>query len=398
MFIDPLGLSARQSWLGWAGSGVMTALRPVGQAIGYVFTPPGIRDMALRAEAGEQLNLGRATRLGARTRGPAVSVRDPSCFVAGTLVLLMGGDASAIDSIRVGDRVETSQGGTETDVDESWRVVHLLGQGYEASGDAFEVTLLRPTAWLEAHGVSDPGADVYLELKELGFRDWFTVSGLEDAPHIASGPGRVVLSTFTRLSNDVYEVGFGDGVAPLRGTGSHPLYSLDRDDWVRVRDLRIGERLQTAEGAISIVSLEKVRGTFRVYNLEVEGDHEFLIGDAQIRAHNQKGKVNLASPVRTKHILFGDGPGRGGHKFGLSRLFNGKSKFPATWSNDKIMHAVSEVVTNPGSKWVQQTGKIGAKFTKNGDPVKYLVEGMFGRTKIQVITDGIDIITAFPIK
>ena len=350
MFIDPLGLSARQSWLGWAGSGVMTALRPVGQAIGYVFTPPGIRDMALRAEAGEQLNLGprpdlegwnathgvqpfghtqldpeatelvgryievalgmnvfagnltgasmrvgasqasRATRLGARTRGPAVSVRDPSCFVAGTLVLLMGGDASAIDSIRVGDRVETSQGGTETDVDESWRVVHLLGQGYGASGDAFEVTLLRPTAWLEAHGVSGPGADVYLELKEFGFRDWFTVSGLEDAPHIASGPGRVVLSTFTRLSNDVYEVSFGDGVAPLRGTGSHPLYSLDRDDWVRVRDLQLGERLQTAEGAVSVEALEKVRGLHRVYNLEVEGDHEYLVGDAQIRAHNNKVK------------------------------------------------------------------------------------------------------------
>ena len=84
-------------------------------------------------------------------------------------------------------------------------------------------------------------------------------------------------------------MGFGDGVAPLRGTGLHPLYSLDRDDWVRVRDLQIGERLQTAEGAVSVEALEKVRGLHRVFNLEVEGDHEFLIGDAQIRAHNKNG-------------------------------------------------------------------------------------------------------------
>ena len=75
-------------------------------------------------------------------------------------------------------------------------------------------------------------------------------------------------------------------MAPLRGTGAHPLYSLDRADWVRVRDLRIGERLQTAEGAVSVEALEKVRGLHRVYNLEVEGDHEYLVGEAGVRAHN----------------------------------------------------------------------------------------------------------------
>ena len=82
--------------------------------------------------------------------------------------------------------------------------------------------------------------------------------------------------TVNHLSNDVYE----DGVAPLRGTGLHPLYSLDRDDWVRVRDLQIGERLQTAEGAVRVEALEKVRGLHRVFNLEVEGAHEYLVGEA----------------------------------------------------------------------------------------------------------------------
>ena len=113
------------------------------------------------------------------------------------------------------------------------------------------------------------------------------------------------------LNNDVYEVGFGDGVAPLRGTGSHPLYSLDRDDWVRVRDLQIGERLQTAEGAVSVEALEKVRGLHRVYNLEVEGDHEYLVcvqqrlaypaeeGSAGVRARSLLAKWQVGEKIKS---------------------------------------------------------------------------------------------------
>jgi RHS repeat-associated protein len=106
--------------------------------------------------------------------------------------------------------------------------------------------------------------------------------------------------------------------------------------------------------------------------------------------------VNLASPQRTKHILYGDGTG-GGHKFGFTRLFNGKSKFPATWNKERIMNAVSEVATNPANRWVQQTGKPGALFTKAGDPVKFKVEGVFDGVNMRVIIQGDDIITAFPI-
>jgi len=94
--------------------------------------------------------------------------------------------------------------------------------------------------------------------------------------------------------------------------------------------------------------------------------------------------------------LFGDATG-GGHKFGFGRLFNGKTKFPMRWNKDKIMNAVSEVATNPNSKWIQQTGKPGSLFTKAGDPVKWKVEGIFEGVRMRVIVQGNDIITAFPI-
>ena len=110
-----------------------------------------------------------------------------------------------------------------------------------------------------------------------------------------------------------------------------------------------------------------------------------------------KNTVNLASPQRTKHILTGDATG-GGHKFGLTRLFNGKSKFPITWNKNRIMNAVSEVATNPANRWVQQTGRPGSLVTRAGDPVKFKVEGVFDGVKMRVIVQGDDIITAFPIK
>ena len=223
----------------------------------------------------------------------AVTSGCPGCFVAGTLIALLGADAEAIENIRVGDRVQTTQSSSVTAVDSSWRLVELEGVSSGELEESLHVRLLRSPASLEAHGVSGSGDHVYLKLKELGFEGWLRVVGIQDAPEISSGPGRVVLSTFTRLSNDVYEVGFVGG-AVLRGTGGHPLWSLDRDDWVSVRDLQVGERLQTAEGAVSVEALEKVRGLHRVYNLEVEGDHEYLVCVQQRLAYPaEEGSVGV---------------------------------------------------------------------------------------------------------
>ncbi|MBR9729645.1 EndoU domain-containing protein [Shewanella intestini] len=97
--------------------------------------------------------------------------------------------------------------------------------------------------------------------------------------------------------------------------------------------------------------------------------------------------------------MTGDATG-GGHKFGFSRLFNGKTKFPASWSSDKIMNAVSDIATDPSLKWVQQTGKAGNWFTKAGKPAHFTVEGTRNGANIKVVLEpaGEGLITAFPIK
>ncbi|MGF6907654.1 EndoU domain-containing protein [Fusobacterium sp. PH5-44] len=99
--------------------------------------------------------------------------------------------------------------------------------------------------------------------------------------------------------------------------------------------------------------------------------------------------VNLASKSRTEHILTGDNttyPG-GGHMYPATP---GKSEFPKNWSGDKIMHELSEIVTNPKNVWVPDKVSYGVQ--------RYRIEAISSGIKIRVITDGKDIITGFPIK
>lgn len=114
-----------------------------------------------------------------------------------------------------------------------------------------------------------------------------------------------------------------------------------------------------------------------------------------------EGATNLASPARTAHILAGDGPLSGGHAWFRSwqstknGMSGAKDMFPITWSNRKIMTAISEVATSPSSTWIQQSGRAGTFFEKSGNPARFLVQGQYANRRISVVVQGSDIITAW---
>ncbi|MFF1531064.1 RNA 2'-phosphotransferase [Cellulomonas sp. NPDC058312] len=110
--------------------------------------------------------------------------------------------------------------------------------------------------------------------------------------------------------------------------------------------------------------------------LAAEAGTEFYVGDDRVWP-------------RTSHILDGHMP--------PGEL--GNTLFPRSWSPQQIMHNVSDVATDPGLQWIQQTGKVGAEFTKNGAPVRYLVDGVRQGVPIRVIIEpgGEGIITGFPL-
>lgn len=106
-------------------------------------------------------------------------------------------------------------------------------------------------------------------------------------------------------------------------------------------------------------------------------------------------RANLASPERTKHILDGDGPGKGGHRWpGQPK----KTPFPRDWSDEKIMETISDIATDPRLKWVQRQGRPGATTYNNGAPMRYRVDGAREGISIRVGVEpgGEGIITGFP--
>jgi hypothetical protein len=104
-------------------------------------------------------------------------------------------------------------------------------------------------------------------------------------------------------------------------------------------------------------------------------------------AEDSSGFVNLASEARTAHILDGEvranGTYGGGHRAGSG--FPGKSEFPASWSDDQIMHNISDVATDPSITW-----RAGVK------PGDFWANGTRGGIDIEVLLRNDEIWTGYP--
>ncbi|WP_395026499.1 hemagglutinin repeat-containing protein, partial [Comamonas odontotermitis] len=104
--------------------------------------------------------------------------------------------------------------------------------------------------------------------------------------------------------------------------------------------------------------------------------------------------VNILSPADRQHILFGDGPGSGGHMYPGQP---GKSTYPQSWTEGQILHNVGDVVTSPTTQWYAQTG-TGGMTTAAGNPARWVAwetrDGVSMRVVFEPITGRV--VTAFP--
>jgi RHS repeat-associated protein len=222
------------------------------------------------------------------------------CFVAGTPVLLGDGTTEeAINDIQVGQRVATDGGVANspdglaasdpnaTAVDPAtWREVTI------DAGD-WEVNTLEPLSWIQQQNVAT-GASVDLnaivDLQEMGVpTDLFgTIESISACPTIASGPGRVVLTTVSHLNDDLYDLTLTDtagNTETLGVSGTHRFYD-ESSGWTHVQDLHLGETLRGDHGDLTVTNVIREPGTVRVYNMTVEGDHVYYVGDLTALVHN----------------------------------------------------------------------------------------------------------------
>ena len=197
-----------------------------------------------------------------------------------------------IQEIRVGERVvahnpELSDAERQNAIEpdpETWR--HLSLRLQKPDNSFVEIEMLRPMEWVLAHNASR-GSTIHLDLEEIGASGNALVLNIGSCPPIDDGDGQVVTATFSHTSSDVVDL-YVEGLdKPIGVTTNHRFWSEDRHEFLAVADLREGESLRLAYGRIAKVQqISESERSKRVFNLEVNQEHVYLVSSAGILTHN----------------------------------------------------------------------------------------------------------------
>jgi hypothetical protein len=189
----------------------------------------------------------------------------------------------------------------------TWRVHRFLMS--KPNGGWLKIGLARPVAWIESVERNDSG-QVWLEFEELGIADWATLQGTESCPSDILGEGRLVTGTFEHSSGEVLNLYIAGEATPIGSTANHPFWSEDRQDFVQAGSLNPGEHLRLADGRTTTLQrTEPIAEQLPVYNLEVDGEHVYFVGESGVLVHNAHRyqdsidvHVGMAKPSQ-KHLL-----------------------------------------------------------------------------------------------
>ena len=188
---------------------------------------------------------------------------------------------------------------------------------------------------------------------------------------------RRIVRTYVHEDKPTYDVVVEDG-EKVTATSEHP-FMVEGKGYTPVDELEKGDLLVRSDGStIAVHSVDATGEVATVHNFEVEGLHNYFVdtGHHWLLVHNDCNLVNLASSARTRHILDGEvrenGSFGGGHRSGTG--FPNKSEFPPHWSDDQVMHHISDVATDPVSAVRPANG--GGTFvngTRDGIDIEVLV-------------------------
>ena len=82
----------------------------------------------------------------------------------------------------------------------------------------------------------------------------------------------------------------------------HPIWSLDRNEWVPLGELLAGDQLSSQSGPAVVLSIAILNRPTTVYNIEVHAEHVYEVGELNLLVHNSTDDC-----VRTGFGAFGWG-------------------------------------------------------------------------------------------
>lgn len=108
---------------------------------------------------------------------------------------------------------------------------------------------------------------------------------------------KTVLSLYKGKTSEIYELTVGDEL--IRATPKHEFYIVDKG-WVRAYELEVGDSLiskANKDKTISKINHIYLDEPIDVYNLTVEGNHNYLITESELLVHNA-GSITSPSVSR----------------------------------------------------------------------------------------------------
>ncbi len=81
----------------------------------------------------------------------------------------------------------------------------------------------------------------------------------------------------------------GNTTGTIRATDGHPFWVDNQQRWLDAKNLKVGDRLRTPDGALrQVLSTRAWTGNHKVYNLSVEGIHTYYVraGSTSVLVHN----------------------------------------------------------------------------------------------------------------
>ncbi len=226
------------------------------------------------------------------------------------------GTKVAIDAIPIGSRVigenpkEWDYDSSLPELDGSWLVAKMSVK--KDNGIWVDVEMIRPAAFWHRAGAF-AGGQIMLTFAELEISNLAKIHSLEPTPPIAIGEGNVVTARMTtRQTHQLVRAQFSDQTT-LIGTPAHPIWSVSEADWVELEELKEGDLVLGESGPLEVVSTELIETLEPVYNLEVYGEHVYLVENSGIFVHNGRRlgyKGPKAKRVHARRKFLGGTPGK----------------------------------------------------------------------------------------
>ncbi len=289
---------------------------------------------------------------------PASHVEEPALITAAIKDLRNGMRVLADNPELVGQQVEL----LDIRNPDEWR--NYVLQLPKEDGATVEITLLEPADWLE-YMSDDGGKTVYLDLHEMGAVGLANVVAVEPCPPIEpdDGTGRpLITGTFKHTSATVIDLQIEGESQVIGTTANHPFWSVDRNQYVTAGELRLSERLRTANDEITrLISVSPRPGRHDVYNIQVDGEHVYYVGNTGVLVHNVcAGKHHFVSRALGSKTPYGHSSLTYLNKRDHTRVHNALNKFLRSQKKTLPDGRVVDMMPRRGNKGLD----IRSNFTK----------------------------------